>query len=338
MSRRPARETVAFAVALAAIAVLGGVAATTVAGATPSASSQPDAVADAPPNGSIDYDGERLVVEQTNGASISGTTTLANGSQVTVRVRSSDSGNPFLRQAVATVGANGSFDATVDFAEVERGTEFTVSVRYNGTELASAPGVVGECAPSCGEPTGDAEFAKNVYQSTAGAAVEVGVELRGRDTATVRFGSEATNVRIPVTVTDGNGDGEVTLVLETTVDGPNDAGVAAAADADSVTVHDDVDRPQSLAPGEYRLSLFLDTQADPVEVDVGTVILQDGTDESPTTRGGDAGTTTVGTIYGSASTSTLDDDGGISMTTVGALAVGGVLAILGVVALVGDFD
>ena len=341
MSRRPARETVAFAVALAAIAAVGGVAAASVAAGAPANDADPGSVgtvADAPPNATIEYDGERLVVEQADERRIAGTSNLENGSQVTIRARSTG-GSPFLRSAVATVNEDGSFAATFDFQDVQDGTEFTVSVYKNGTELASTTGVVGECAPNCGDPTGDAEFARNIYQSTAGDAVEIGVEMSGRETATVVFGSEATNVVIPVTVEDGNGDGTVVIQFETAVDAPNAHGMSAKADADAVSVPQDVDRPDSLAAGEYQLSLSLDTRTEPVEVDVATVILQEGSDAPPTTRGGDAGSTTVGTIYGTAATSTPDGDGGgVSMTTVGALAVGGVLAILGVVALVGDFD
>lgn len=341
MSRRPARETVAFAVALAAVAAVGGVAAASVAAGAPASAADTGsagAVADAPPNATIDHSGDRLVVEQAADQRIAGTSNLENGSQVTVRARSSGD-SPFLRSAVATVNADGSFATTFDFDSVQVGTEFTVSVYRNGTQIGSATGVVGECAPNCGEPTGDAEFARNIYQSTAGDTVEIGVELSGRETATVVFGSEDTNVVVPVTVEDGNGDGTVVVQFETTVDDADAHGVSAKAAADAVSVPEDVDRPDSLAVGEYELSISLDTRTEPVEVDVATLILQERSDAQPTTRGGDASSTTVGTVYGTAATSTPDGDGGgVSMTTIGALAVGGVLAILGVVALVGDFE
>ena len=334
MSRPPARETTAFAVALVVIATLGGVAAATAASAAPGSGSASDAPA--APNGSIDYDGERLVVEQASDQRIAGETTLENGSQVTLRIRSTDSSNPFLRQTVATVDETGSFTAAVDFGNVDRGTEFSVSVQYDGTELATAPGVVGACDPACGEPNGDAGFANRIYQGTAGDPVEIQVEMTNRDTATVVFGSEATNVRIPVTVEDGNGDGTVVLQVQTAVDAPNEHGMSAEADADDVSVPGDVERPDELAAGQYTVSLFLETQSDPVEVDVGTVVLSEPTDGPATTRGGDS--TTAGTIYGSASTSTPGSDGGVSVGTMGVLAVGGVLAVLGIVALVGDLD
>ena len=335
MSRRPARETIAFAVALAAIAAVGGVAAASVASAGPSATPATDAV-DAP-NGSLDYDGERIVVEAATGQRIAGTTTLENGSQVTITVRSSDSQQPFLRSAVATVREDGSFATAFDFDEIERGVEFSVSVKYNGTELASAPGVVGGCDPACGEPVGDATFDRNIWPANAGESVELTVTLTDRDDAFVRFGMADGAVTIPFTVTDGNGDGTVTVVVQTAVEASDDPGVSAVAGADSVRVHDGVDRPRALDPGDYDVALSPSADATERDTfDVGTVVVNEPTDDPATTRAGDS--TTVGTIYGSASTSAPGDDGGVSLETMGVLAVGGVLAILGVVALVGGLD
>jgi hypothetical protein len=335
VSRRPTRETIAFAVALVAIATLGGIAAAGVAGATPAAAAASDVV-DAP-NGSIDYDGERLVVERATGQQIAGTTNLENGSQVTIRVQSSDSQQPFLRSAVATVQPDGSFATTFDFEDVDRGVAFSVSVRYNGTELASAPGVVGGCDPTCGEPVGDAAFDRNLWQANAGDEIELTVTMTDRDGAFVRVGEDDSAVTIPFTVTDGNGDGTVTVVLRTAVEASDDPGVSAVASADSVRVHEDFERPRTLDPADYDVALYPSADASQRDgFDVGTVVVNEPTDDPATTRGGDS--TTAGTIYGSASTSAPGGDGGVSMETIGVLAVGGVLAIVGVAALVGAFD
>ncbi|NHN43221.1 hypothetical protein G9C85_16510 [Halorubellus sp. JP-L1] len=356
MSRRPARETIAFAVALAALATLGGVAAASVASAAPAASTAggggaTDGVAPAnvdasAPNGSVDYDGERLVVQPATGQSITGTTTLSEGTQVTVRVRSSDSANPFLRSSVATVDGDGTFDVTMNFDEVERGTEFEVSVHYNGTRLATAPGVVGGCDPSCDDGSGSARFAEQLYTATAGETVSIPVTLSDRETATVVFGSDATNVVIPVTVEDGNGDGRVVLQFETAVDAPNEHGMSAKADADEVTVPQDVERPESLAPGNYDLEIYESADYERTDyegerpADVGAVVLNEPTDDPATTRATDDanGTTTVGTIYGTGTSAVGDSSNGVSLVTVGALGLGGLLAVIGVVALVGSFD
>lgn len=156
VSRTPAPETIAFA--LATLAVGGGVVAATVASAD----------AGTAPNASIDYDGERLNVDSAPDQVISGTSTLEEDSQVTVRVRSSDSSSPFLSQSVLNASEGGDFAASFDFDDVEPGTEFAVSVHHNGTKLAEAPGVVGECDPACGEDGGTTAFqpvSRSVSQS-----------------------------------------------------------------------------------------------------------------------------------------------------------------------------
>lgn len=329
MIERPSRETIAFAVLLGALAVFGGVTATAVASADAT-------TADAVPNASIDYDGERLVVERAENQTITGETTLDAGEQVTVRVRSSNAENPFLRQTVATVDDDGAFAASVDFAEIEDGTEFTVVVTYNGTTLAEAPGVVGGCDPVCGETPA---FGQAVYSASAGETVEIPVELNGAERATVYFGGDAVNVHLPVTVEDGNDDGVVVLQIETDTGDAEGAGVSTKASADVATVPDDVDRPRALDPGEYPIALYAGSEfQDGEAVDVGTVVLNEPTNppetERPTTS-----TTTVGTIYeNNGSEANGADDGGIGLLTLGLLGGGGILAVLGILALTGSFD
>lgn len=333
--RAPSRETVAFLVALAAIAALGGVAAASVAGAAPTATMDDggEPAVDAAPNATIDHDGDRLNVEQSADATIAGSTTLDRGDQLTIRVRSSGE-SPFLKQTVVNVSATGEFETTMDFSDVERGTEFTVSVRYNGTELASADGVVGECDPACGESGGTATLDGSVFSATAGDVAEIPVALEGRETATVVVGGDGTNVRIPVTVTDGSGDGRVVLQLATEVDDGSDAGVSTKASADSVRVHDDVDRPATLDPGEYPVDLYPAADDTGNAGDIAVLSVTEATEELGTTR---TEGTTVGTIYGNGTTSVPSPARDVSLGTVGILAVGGVLAVLGIVALVGDF-
>lgn len=258
-SRRPARETVLFAVALVALATLGGIDATAIASGAPDAGTgtaavtpsdgartvDPDAAAASaaagPPKGSFEYDGARIVVDQAGDQQLAGTTSLESGSQVTVRVRSSDSAQPFLRQTVGIVDEDGSFAASVDFDQIDRGVEFSAGLYHDGTELATAPGVVGGCDPTCGEPVDDAAFSRVVYPGTAGDALETTVELSERDSAFVRVGEDDTGVTIPFTVTDGNGDGTVTVVLETNVD---------ASDAGAVRRRDDRTHGTDRRPGD----------------------------------------------------------------------------------------
>jgi hypothetical protein len=339
---RPARETIAFVVMLAALAVFGGVTATVVASAdatTAAPAGDWNAGADsasADPNATIDYDGERLVVEQTSNQTITGETTLDPGTQVTVRARSANSASPFLRSSVATVADNGTFAAEIDFAEVADGTEFTITVHYNGTRLTEAPGVVGGCDPVCGETPA---FGEGIVAASAGETIEIPVELNGADRATVYFGGDAVNVHIPVTVEDGNGDGVVVLQIASDTGGAGGAGVSTKAAADDASVAEAVDRPQALAPGEYPMELYAGSQfRDTEPVDVGTVVLSEATNP-PRTERSNASTTTVGTIYETnGTTPDSANGGGIGMLTLAMLGGGGILAVLGVLALTGTFD
>jgi hypothetical protein len=94
------------------------------------------------PGTHIVHEGDRLTVDAAADQTIRGTTDVGAGSELTVRVRSTDSANPFLRQEPAVVQDDGSFAVTMDFASVEENATFQVSVRHNGTALTEVPGEV----------------------------------------------------------------------------------------------------------------------------------------------------------------------------------------------------
>ncbi|NHN48737.1 PGF-CTERM sorting domain-containing protein [Halostella sp. JP-L12] len=89
-------------------------------------------------------------VEANAGQTIQGQSSLAAGSQVTIRVQSQSSANPFLLEQRATVQDGGSFSADFDFSEAEEGTNFTVDVRESGSSLLdeAQAGTVGEAQPA----------------------------------------------------------------------------------------------------------------------------------------------------------------------------------------------
>ncbi|MEF8915351.1 DUF7282 domain-containing protein, partial [Natronomonas sp.] len=83
-------------------------------------------------------------VPPTEDAEISGTTTVAPGTEMTVRARATGD-SPFLNTAPATVDANGSFAGTFDFSDVNEGQNFTATITSQGFEdNAETPGQVGE--------------------------------------------------------------------------------------------------------------------------------------------------------------------------------------------------
>jgi surface glycoprotein (TIGR04207 family)/PGF-CTERM protein len=87
----------------------------------------------------LDTNAQDLVeIEQSEEAMVSGTTTIAPGSEITVRVRSvSGAENPFVMSETVNVSSDGTYNATFDFAETPVGTNFTATV-------SASPGLDGD--------------------------------------------------------------------------------------------------------------------------------------------------------------------------------------------------
>lgn len=103
----------------------------------------------------IDYEGETLTLNPAAGQTITGTTDIDSGAELSVRLRSSGS-NPFLISESATVTDSGTFKATFNLSENPAGTEFTVQVVHDGEELATANGRIVETTVTATATTTDA--------------------------------------------------------------------------------------------------------------------------------------------------------------------------------------
>jgi len=74
-------------------------------------------------------------VESSENATVSGTSSLSAGSEITVRLRNSGGENPFLKQTTVDVGENGDWSAQFDLSDVPAGTNFTINVLSGGNTL-----------------------------------------------------------------------------------------------------------------------------------------------------------------------------------------------------------
>ena len=88
------------------------------------------------------HDGDRLVVEAATAQAVVGETDLSAGTTLSVRIRSAEADQPFLKTATATVTADGTFRARFDFSGVSPGATFDATVSHDGSRLASAAGEV----------------------------------------------------------------------------------------------------------------------------------------------------------------------------------------------------
>jgi hypothetical protein len=119
-----------------------GVLANRIARIDASVSEEPPPEPTPEPGTHLSHEGDRLTVDAAPDQTIRGTTDVGAGSELTVRVRSTDSANPFLRQQSAVVRDDGTFAVTMDFGSVETDTTFDIAVRHNGTTLTEMSGEV----------------------------------------------------------------------------------------------------------------------------------------------------------------------------------------------------
>lgn len=94
-------------------------------------------------SGDLDGDGTRddLLVQPSR-VTLTGTSTLAPGSNPTLRIRSIGGISPFVKTVRVSIRPNGTFAAEMDFSDVPNGTEFTVS--DSGGALEDTDGLVVE--------------------------------------------------------------------------------------------------------------------------------------------------------------------------------------------------
>jgi PGF-CTERM protein len=81
---------------------------------------------------------DNVEIAQSEDGEVTGTTTIAPGSEITVRARSvSGAENPFVMSETVNVSSDGTYNATFDFAETPVGTNFTATV-------SASPGLDGD--------------------------------------------------------------------------------------------------------------------------------------------------------------------------------------------------
>jgi len=198
----------------------------------------------------------------------------SNRADYTVNVSSPDLSQDFLYSALDNESDLSQIERTdaADGVLINASTENTISPVFTGTN--DAPLAAGEYDITFEvRDTGQSEtrtlnvteagdmsattFTQGVFRDERGDNVEVTVNLSGTSEADVYVGSEDVNYRQRVDVTDGDGDGQVTLVFNTYEDGmsvsPQNSDDSASFDD---TYGDSIDVSNSaLAAGSYSLNV-----------------------------------------------------------------------------------
>lgn len=203
---------------------------------------------------------------------LSGETGLAPGTELTVRLRSTDSSTPFLRQHTAYVTENKTFATVFDMSSVPANTTYAISVRWNGTELLRRSETVVACDGNCTDEVPempDPPEQSGVVSVEQGDVVTIPVSTNGADTVTFSLGSESVNYLINATLSDDNDDGAVPVQFDTAAAGTDGSTLSVADSGDSLTItrsEPELSATIDAAEYEYRITR---TGEEPDEV--GTV-------------------------------------------------------------------
>ena len=290
----------------------------------------------ADPSIGIEYDGDRVTVANGTTQVVSGTADAPVGTEILVRVRSSGDTHPaFLKAKSGVVTANGTWAVAIDFDDQTAGDTFELTARIeNGSAEAAVEGDVvackGECAdtPPSGTPTPIPEqtatatptaepetavtFGESIFVAEGGgvAAIPIAFEGGSTDEAVVVIGNETdANYELEVVVTDGDGDGEAVVYLDTAIAG-REGDPLSVSGGDSVTIRSETALSAPLAPASYDVSLYGGERSSS-PADIGTLVVQ----STPTRT---AATNTASTPIGG-----TDGSGGAGLDS---LAVGGVVS------------
>ena len=189
---------------------------------------------------------------------------------------------PHVNGTVADLNGDGSADAlrlashspsetlTANFSGVTPGT-YTINFGVADSTAADNVTITVESTSR-----GSASFgvSSKVVEGQLGTVVDIPIHLRNSATATLVLGSSSLNYRVRIEVTDGNGDGILTVNWDTASAGQGSADDAfnAADGADSVSATRSTGRlPGTLATEAYPMNLSVDGR----ETDVGTVSLRE---------------------------------------------------------------
>ncbi len=219
---------------------------------------------------SFDEDSFPLVAAQQQ--VVTGETTVEPGTEVTVRIQSTEPETPFLYQSHTEVQDDGAFAAVLGLSAVPANTSYELAVHADGTELANRSGTVRACEDDCTDPIpetptpSEAASDPTVVTVEQGGTAEIPVPMDGDETRTLSVGGPEVNYVINATVTDGDDDGEVLVLFNTTSAGTDAPTLTAADDGDSVSVtrpEPTLSSPLDPAAYEYRLFDGTDTGGSP---------------------------------------------------------------------------
>lgn len=286
----------------------------------------------------VDYEGDRVTVANGSTQVVRGTAAAPTGTEILVRVRAAPDTEPaFLKAKRGVVTDNGTWAVAVDFSEQSAGDAFTLTARVEddaaetevdgevvacdgdctGTPPADTPTPIPEQTPTptpTAGPEASVSFGENVFLADSGGVAAIPVTFDGAgdtDEAVVVVGNRTeVNYELEAVVTDGDGDGEAILYVDTSLAGRGGTTLSTSG-GDRARIRSETSLDAALDPANYDVVLYPGGERAGTPADVGSLVVRAAaTPAAPA----DAPATTVDAPAGTAG------DG------LGSLAVGGLVS------------
>lgn len=239
----------------------------------------------------------------------------ADADSVTVRHETSlDAGHGALDAAEYPMAVYAS--ATTSGEPAARGT---LVLHESIDAAASDTPVSDEVEPPANDEVG---FHESIVRSRVGQRTSFTVATADASAVTLSVGGRESGMAVTATLRDGDGDGEVTLLFDTTAVGDAESPtLAPASDADTIDVEQDRAETRPIEPGDYDLAIYRGTETDGQPIDIATLVVEPST---------------TGTVDDASADSVAPANASGNVVLGGAALVGGgVLAIAGLAVLLG---
>ena len=263
----------------------------------------------ADPSVAVEYEGDRVTAANGTAQVVTGTADAPVGTEILVRVRSSGDTEPvFLKAKTGVVTENGTWAVSFNFSRQSAGDTFTLTAQTeNGSAETEVGGEIVACGGDCAEtppsdtptpipeqtptptstagPDSSVAFGENVFLADSGGVAAVPVTFDGgaADEAVVVVGNETdVNYELEAVVTDGDGDGEAILYVDTSLAGRGGDTVSTSG-GDSVTLRSETSLDGGLDPASYGVTLYAGGERTGTPADVGNLVLQAATTSTATT-------------------------------------------------------
>ncbi|SDX95552.1 BGTF surface domain-containing protein [Halobellus clavatus] len=264
----------------------------------------------------VSHEGDRVTVASGPSQAVRGTAAAPVGTEVLVRVRSTGNTSPaFLKTRTGVVRDDGSWAVAFNFSDIDPGGTFELTARFeNGSAEATVDGEIVACEGDCADslpadtptpipeqtptPTATADeeapvaFGENIFVVNAGSVAALPIEFSGdADAAVVVVGNETdANYELETVVRDEDGDGQAVLYVDTALAGRGGETVSVSG-GDTVSVRSETSLSAMLDPAAYDVTLYAGSEGSGAAEDVGTLVVQAQSSETPADADGDAATT-----------------------------------------------